>query len=132
MAGFTTKINYSDHLTIRDQVRETQGKKKKIFFIKDKMMILNVRRTIVILVILMIISTTTCDARPKKSEKNSKAHVVARMERIERTFLEPLPFIGTSIALSVGKKLQRYGLGILVAPMLRIANFLYKIHLWLK
>lgn len=98
------------------------------------MMTLNLRRIIVVilLVIVMIISTTTCDAKPKESENNLGKYVVARMESDKRNFLEPLPFIGTSIALSIGNKLQRFGLGILVGPMLRIVNFLYKIHLWFK
>lgn len=86
---------------------------------------------LVILVIVMI-STTVCDARPKKSESNSEKQLAAQIERAGHTFLEPLPFIGTSTGLSLGNKLQRNGLGILVGPMLRIVNFLYKIHRWFK
>lgn len=95
------------------------------------MMTLNVRRILVILVIVLI-STTACDARPKKSESYSEKPLAARIKRGGHTFLEPLPFIGTSTGLSLGNKLQRNGFGILVGPMLRIVNFLYKIHRWFK
>lgn len=102
------------------------------------MMALNVRKIIIIILMIVMISTASCDARPKNSENNTENQlVVVRMDRgggggRGGNFVEPLPFIGTSIALSLGNKLQRYGLGILVGPMLRIVNFLYKIHLWFK
>lgn len=89
---------------------------------------LDIQIIVVILVIVML-STAVCDAKPiKKSENNSEKQFAVRIDRGGGRFIESLPFIGTSIALSLGKKLQRYGLDILVGPMLRVVHFLHKIH----
>lgn len=89
-------------------------------------------KTLNVFLVIVIISTTICDAKPNKSENNSEKQLEVRFERKRSIFREPLPFIGTSTALSLGNKLQRHGFGILVGPMLRILNLLHKIHLWLK